>query len=105
MSIRNLEILVGKAVVSDQFRAGILNGRRAELLHEFDLEPDEASEVLAIQADTLAEFSAAIERIVHAREALRAHTADNGKQELAHSSAGAWWRRLGPAPVLAHPGH
>ena len=68
MSTRNLQILVGKAVVSDDFRIGILNGRRAELIRSFELEPDEIAGVMAIQAGTLTEFAAAIEQMVNPRE-------------------------------------
>ncbi len=68
MSTRSLQILVGKAVVSDEFRIGILNGRRAELIRGFELEPEEIAGVMAIQAGTLAEFAAAVEQMVSARE-------------------------------------
>lgn len=68
MSARGLQMLVGKAVVSDEFRIGILNGRRDELIGSFDLEPEEIAEVMAIQAETLAEFAAAIEHMVSLRK-------------------------------------
>ena len=64
MSTRSLQILVGRAIISDSFRADILNGRRAELLQEFDLDAEERAAVLAIRADTLAEFAAQIEQLV-----------------------------------------
>lgn len=67
MSVRALQKLVGSAVISDNFRAGILNGRRAELLGAFDLEPDERAKVLAIEADTVAEFAGAIEELIGSR--------------------------------------
>ena len=65
MSARGLQMLVGKAVVSDRFRVAVLNGRRVELLGDFDLKPEEVREVMAIQAETLAEFAAAVARIAH----------------------------------------
>lgn len=68
MSVRNLQIIVGKAVISDEFRAGILNGRRAELIRGFALDPEEEAAVMAIQADTLAEFAGAVEQIARSRE-------------------------------------
>jgi hypothetical protein len=63
MSARSLEAIVGKAVVSDRFRAGILNGQRAELIRPFGLEPEEASAVLSIHASDLSEFAQAIEQL------------------------------------------
>ena len=63
MSERALEAIVGKAVVSDRFRAGILNGQRAELIRPFGLEPEETSAVLSIHAQDLSEFALAIEQL------------------------------------------
>ena len=62
--------IIGKAVISDRFRAGLLNGRRAELIRqpEFDLEPEEAMALMAIHADSLAEFAVAVEQLVEQRE-------------------------------------
>ncbi len=63
MSISGLNQLLGEAVVSDQFRAGLLNGRRAELVSDprFKLEPDEAAALLSIEADNLQDFAVAVE--------------------------------------------
>jgi hypothetical protein len=63
MSIDALQLMVGRAVVSDEYRKGILNGRKAELIRELDLDPRESAAVLAIHASTLAEFAAAVDRI------------------------------------------
>jgi hypothetical protein len=63
MSVRALEAIVSKAVVSDRFCAGILNGQRAELIRPFGLEPEEMSAVLSIQALDLSEFALAIEQL------------------------------------------
>ena len=63
MSARALEAIVGKAVVSDRFRAGILNGQRAELIRPFGLEPEETTAVLSIHALDLSEFAMAIEQL------------------------------------------
>lgn len=63
MSKIALQKIVGKAVISDNFRAGLLNGRRAELIDGFDLEPHERNQILSIQAQTLAEFAAEIQQI------------------------------------------
>jgi hypothetical protein len=70
MSIKGLNEVVGRAIISDSFRAGLLNGRRAELLQQFEtrLEPEEQQAVLAIQAHDFADFAAAIERLIAQRE-------------------------------------
>lgn len=67
MTIRALNIIVGKMVVSDEFREGILGGRRAQLLEDFDLEPDEVRLLMAIQADTVAEFANYIDAHIEGR--------------------------------------
>jgi hypothetical protein len=68
MSALILEQLVGKAVISDEFRAGLLNGRRAELIGSFGLEPDEVTAVMAIRASTLMEFAGAVEQLISGDE-------------------------------------
>ena len=60
MSARSLQKLVTQAVISTQFRAGIMNGKRGELIRTFDLEPEEIAQVMAIRANTFEEFAAAI---------------------------------------------
>jgi hypothetical protein len=67
MSIDRLQFMVGRAIVSDQYRAGILNGHKAELIRDLDLDPSESAQVMAIRANTLAEFAAEVERIVEAQ--------------------------------------
>jgi hypothetical protein len=76
MSVKGLNELVGRAIISDSFRAGLLNGQRAELLRQFEtrLEPEERQAVLAIQARDLADFAAAIERLIAEREGRRLPT-------------------------------
>ena len=70
MSLRGMNEIIGKAVISDRFRVGLLNGKRAELIRqpEFELEPDEAMALMAIHADSLAEFAVAVEQLVEQRE-------------------------------------
>jgi hypothetical protein len=70
MSVQGLNALVGRACISDKFRAGLMNGRRPELIRlpEFEVEPDEARALLAIKAETFAEFAAAVERLVDQRK-------------------------------------
>ena len=67
MSIRGLQFMVGRAVISEEYRAGIPNGHKAELIRDLDLEPGETAQVMAIRAATLAEFAAEVERIVQAQ--------------------------------------
>lgn len=71
MSIMGLNQLLGEAVVSDQFRSGLLNGRRAELVTDprFKLEPDEAAALLSIEADNLQDFAVGVERYLNQRKA------------------------------------
>ena len=70
MSLRGMNEIIGKAVISDRFRAGLLTGKRAELIRqpEFELEPEEAMALMAIHADNLAEFAVAVEQFVKQRE-------------------------------------
>jgi len=68
MSIFSLNTIVTKAVVSDRFRAGILNGQRGALIRDFDLDPDEIAAIMSIHVDNLPAFAAAIDEIVQARE-------------------------------------
>ncbi len=67
MSIHGLQFMVGRAVISDQYRVGILNGHKAELIRDLDLDPGESAQVMAIRANTLAEFAAEVDRIVQAQ--------------------------------------
>ncbi len=70
MSIEGLRDLVGQGVVSDEFCKGIMNGKRAELIARFDLDPDEIAALLAIRADTLYEFAVALEKFLRSRTPL-----------------------------------
>ncbi len=67
MSLRAMNVMVTRAVTSDQFRKGMINGRRAELIREYDLDPDEQAEIMAIQANTESEFYRAMDRIILSR--------------------------------------
>lgn len=73
MSIRGLHEVVGKACISDSFRAGLFNGHRAEMLRQFadKLEAEELQALLNIQAEVLSEFAAAIEQLIDQREGRR----------------------------------
>ena len=70
MSSVGLNLVVGQAVISDSFRHGLLNGRRAEMLRQFQdaLEPEETAAVMAIAADDLVAFSVAVENFIRERD-------------------------------------
>jgi hypothetical protein len=63
MSALAINRLIGRVLTSDHARAWVLNGRRDDVLKEFDLDPDEYSDIMEIRANTLQEFSAAVEVI------------------------------------------
>jgi hypothetical protein len=74
MSLYGLKTMVTRAVTSDLFRTGMINGRRAELIRNFDLDPEERAEIMAIQASTESELYRALDRIILARDgACRPH--------------------------------
>lgn len=99
MSVKGLNEVVGKAIISDSFRAGLLNGRRAELLRQFDerLEPDERQAVLDIQASDFSSFAAAIEQLIAQRERRRPMI----QAEPAAPSLGRW-SSLAPYGIFLH---
>ncbi len=70
MSAYGLNKLIGQACISDTFQAGLMDGQRAELIQrpEFELEPDEAKALLAIQAESFADFVVAVEGLLNQRE-------------------------------------
>jgi hypothetical protein len=76
VSISGLNQLLGEAVVSDQFRAGLLNGRRAELVSDprFKLEPDEAAALLSIEADNLQDFAVGVELYLSQRKSAQGYS-------------------------------
>src|SRR5574341_721330 len=63
MSALAINKLIGRVLTSDRARVGVLNGHRAEVLQELDLDPEEYSDIMAIRANSLQEFSAAVEVI------------------------------------------
>ncbi len=74
MSALSINRLIGRVLTSDRARAWVLNGHRADVLKELDLDPDEYSDIMEIQANTLQEFSAAVETIYNRQR-------DTGKVE------------------------
>ncbi len=82
MSISGLNQLLGEAVVSDHFRSGLLNGRRAELVADprFKLDPDEAQALLSIEASNLQEFAVAVELYLSQRKSVPSSPAAHSQQ-------------------------
>ena len=52
-----LEEVVGQAIIDREFRAGLLNGKRARLLSQFNLTPEETQALMSIRADSLESFA------------------------------------------------
>ncbi len=79
MSTDGINRLLGEAVISDRFRTGLLNGQRSELVSDprFQLEADETTALLSIQAESLQQFAAAVERFIEQRRAASGEHADD----------------------------
>jgi hypothetical protein len=60
--MRVLEQLVGTAIIDPRFREDLLNGRRREVIADFDLTAEEKAMILGIHAHTLQEFAAVLDR-------------------------------------------
>jgi hypothetical protein len=52
-----LEDVVGSAIIDRDFRVGLLNGKRARLLSQFDLSPEEHQVLMDIRAESLESFA------------------------------------------------
>ena len=52
-----LEEVVGQAIIDRDFCAGLLNGKRARLLSQFNLSPEELQVAMSIRADSLQSFA------------------------------------------------
>ena len=89
MSVRGLNALIGRGCISETFQHGLMNGQRAELIRrpEFELEPEETRALLAIQADTFADFAAAVESLVKQRESKSARSESSLRISLLRLSA------------------
>jgi hypothetical protein len=98
--VNGLNKLLGEAVISDLFRAGLLNGRRAELLRDprFQLDPDETADLLAIKAETLKDFAIAVEDMIERRGRERAASG-----ERAGFAPVRWPAYTGAASYLRQP--
>jgi len=64
MCNKKLHRIVGKAIVSEKFREGILNGKRAELIQQFNLETEEFGALMSIRAEKLSDFARGVNLIL-----------------------------------------
>lgn len=65
MSEAAIQKVVCMAVVSDRFRSQLLGEDRAEVLRLFGLENREQQALIEIHAETIEEFAAGVERLLH----------------------------------------
>ena len=100
MSIRGLNEVVGKACISDSFRAGLFNGQRTEMLRQFadKLDSDEQQALLNIEAEVLADFAAAVEQLIAQRTARRTAA----PAEPAALPVGGWPSLMGHTALYQH---
>lgn len=66
-----LEEVVGSAIIDRDFRAGLLNGKRARLLSQFDLSPEEHQVLMNIRAESLESFARQLYGWVESQHAKR----------------------------------
>jgi hypothetical protein len=66
-----LEDVVGSAIIDRDFRVGLLNGKRARLLSQFDLSPEEHQVLMDIRAESLESFARQLYGWVEAQRAKR----------------------------------
>jgi hypothetical protein len=59
-----IQMIVCQAVVSDRYRARLLGSDRAEVLRTSGLDTLEQEALLSIQAETIEEFAAGVERVM-----------------------------------------
>jgi len=61
MSVAAMQRIVGTAIVDQDFREDLLNGRRQETIAAFALTPEEHRAIMTIRAQTLHEFAEALD--------------------------------------------
>jgi hypothetical protein len=59
---RKIDELIWKALTNANFRDGLLNGRRHEILDAWDLTERERETMMAVRASTLEDFAGALNR-------------------------------------------
>ena len=68
MMYPTLEEVVGQAIIDQEFRAGLLNGKRARLLSQFDLTAEETQVLMSIRADSLEAFAGQLHRWIETQQ-------------------------------------
>ncbi|HLF28074.1 MAG TPA: Os1348 family NHLP clan protein [Anaerolineae bacterium] len=63
-----LEEVVGHAIIDREFCASLLNGKRARLLSQFHLTPEETQALMSIRADSLEAFAGQLYRWIEAQQ-------------------------------------
>ena len=77
MSVQQLNVLVGTAVVDPQFQEALLNGQRREMIAPFELTDEERGVVLSIQAENLQDFAQILHDWLRERETVDAVSSDS----------------------------
>lgn len=60
MTTRKIDTLMWIALTDPNFREGLLDGRRRELMAQFNLSEPEKQAILSVKADTLEAFAGAL---------------------------------------------
>ena len=63
-----LEEVIGHAIIDREFCAGLLNGKRARLLSQFNLTPEEMQALMNIHADSLEALAGQLYRWIEAQQ-------------------------------------
>lgn len=62
MRTTTFEEVVGNAIIDREFRADLLNEKRARVLSRFDLTPEERHALMSIRAESLESFAGQLAR-------------------------------------------
>ena len=70
MSKLQLNAIATRAMLDNEFRVEVLNGKRKQRLSEFDLTKDEFDAVMAIDAHDLDQFIVNLRNLMHSSQIL-----------------------------------
>jgi hypothetical protein len=70
MSTLQLNAIATRAMLDNEFRVEVLNGKRKQRLSEFDLTKDEFDAVMAIDANDLDQFIVNLRKLMHSSQLL-----------------------------------
>jgi len=62
-----IEEVIGHAIIDGEFRASLLNGKRARLIEPFDLSPEEQQTIMSIRAESLESFARQLDGWIEAQ--------------------------------------